>query len=705
MNALSLIPLSAALCCFAIGVVVRLSYPRTELKAIFCFHAATLVFFNMFFFILSVVDDHDLAFSLARVMRVGSLLLTPTVVCLSVALSGAQRSLPWRFVLAIDYFLASIFIFGNALDLFVSHLDQVPWGYTTVPTPYYQVLTVYTVVNAILASGLVAYQFFSARTPRVRTQSRFWMLGIVVGLVLGLTNFLPPYGVPIYPLGNLGTAAFSAIVAYAIVRHRLMDIDVVLTKGISFSLVAILFIGPLLAVAIAAQRWSFGSHDQALTTTILFLLLVCAALFPRLQSLLERRVASSLFREKQEARSSLARFAKSISRVFEEDELLRQLEEAIVSTFQLSRLSIYLWCRDLGVLKYHSPADVRGDGGAVNIDKRFIDWLSKRNETAISGEEQFIGDEGTRKVIERTFAHNAWQAVVPLVSGDCLSGVIALGEKSTREQFSTTEIDLLNDLAAHAALGFENVRLYEKLRVSQGLIDRADRLSSLGTFAAGIAHEIRNPLVSIQTFFQLAPDRVGDKEFFSSFLSLAEGEVERIRRLIDELLSFARSGTQQSEEVPVEEVVERAVTLLSPHANEKGVRVRLSLPEAKLKPVLGGEDQLMQVIVNIVLNAIQASVEGGLVDVTVTTSARIGEEWVRVEIADEGCGIPESQREAIFDPFHTTKNSGTGLGLAIAHRIVSDYGGTLTLESGSSAGTCFAIDLPTCDVSIAANEY
>src|SRR6185503_8430772 len=132
-------------------------------------------------------------------------------------------------------------------------------------------------------------------------------------------------------------------------------------------------------------------------------------------------------------------------------------------------------------------------------------------------------------------------------------------------------------LAAEASVALENARLYEELKRSQDIIRRADRSSALGTLAAGIAHEIRNPLVSIQTFFQLAPERLHDEEFFTSFLNMTANEVKRITNLINELLAFARSPSRALKPLNLNETVERVVTLLEPEARKHKLTIERQL--------------------------------------------------------------------------------------------------------------------------------
>jgi signal transduction histidine kinase len=282
---------------------------------------------------------------------------------------------------------------------------------------------------------------------------------------------------------------------------------------------------------------------------------------------------------------------------------------------------------------------------------------------------------------------------VPLTIGGKLIGFVSLGRKRDLDGFSTQDLVLLEAVAAEASIALENARLYQELKRSQDIIRRADRLSALGTLAAGIAHEVRNPLVSIQTFFQLAPERLHDEEFFTTFLSMTANEVKRISNLITELLSFARSPTRSLGAISVNEVAERVMTLLEPETRKHELTLTRAL-SADVPLVYADADQIKQVLINLVLNAIQATPPGGKIWVTSRAVQDQGSTFGRLEIRDDGRGIPEERLTDIFNPFFTTKDKGTGLGLTIAHRIVTEHGGFIRVESKEGRGSSFSVDLP-----------
>jgi signal transduction histidine kinase len=237
----------------------------------------------------------------------------------------------------------------------------------------------------------------------------------------------------------------------------------------------------------------------------------------------------------------------------------------------------------------------------------------------------------------------------------------------------------------------------KELKESQNVLRRADRLSSLGLLTAGLAHEIRNPLVAIRTFTQLLPERYNDAEFREGFQGLALKEVDRICGLVTDLLSFARPSRPNVVEENLNDVADGIARILETEAKEKGVEISRDFA-ANLPKVWIDREQMKQVFMNLILNAIQAMRQGGSIYISTRPYSKneAGEpgRFVQVEIRDTGVGIPEENLDHIFDPFFTSKDEGSGLGLSISHQIVQEHGGYVTVESKIGVGTSFFINLP-----------
>jgi signal transduction histidine kinase len=283
---------------------------------------------------------------------------------------------------------------------------------------------------------------------------------------------------------------------------------------------------------------------------------------------------------------------------------------------------------------------------------------------------------------------------IPFISKGHLIGMINLSHKFTKDIYSHEDIELLSTLANQTAIVIENARLYEDLKRSKSYIRRADRLASLGTLTAGLAHEIRNPLVAIKTLTQLLSERLDDEEFRNQFLKIASGEVDRISSLVTELLNFARPSDPKLELEDINTILDGMILLVSTEMKKKQISISKDY-SSDLPPLQIDREQIKQVFLNILINAIEATPENGKIFVKTRTFTKPGgEPYVQIEFTDTGSGIPGEHLEDIFNPFFTTKTTGSGLGLPISNQIIQDHKGYINVESQLHKGTSFFINLP-----------
>ena len=232
-------------------------------------------------------------------------------------------------------------------------------------------------------------------------------------------------------------------------------------------------------------------------------------------------------------------------------------------------------------------------------------------------------------------------------------------------------------------------RVNQELRDSLEHMKRADRLAAIGNLSAGLAHEIRNPLASIEGAAGILEGGRITEDQRLEFVSIIKKECRRLNRLLGNLLDFARPRAPQRQNLVVEPLLDSVISLVG-HAAEIG-KIRLRKDVVPAGATLNGDvEQLKQVILNLVLNAMQAMPDGG----EICLAARPGGAGLLIEVSDQGCGIPPENLDKIFNPFFTTKEQGTGLGLAVAHQIVSQHDGILQARNNPGRGMTFSILLP-----------
>ncbi len=241
----------------------------------------------------------------------------------------------------------------------------------------------------------------------------------------------------------------------------------------------------------------------------------------------------------------------------------------------------------------------------------------------------------------------------------------------------------------------------KKLKQAQEELIRTEKLASVGRLAAGVAHEVGNPLGTILGYTSLLEKGGIDPEEAKDYLKRIEKEIERINRIVRGLLDFARPSKFEISELQMNQVIENALSLLFYQKNYKNIKTVLNV-KPDLPLIKGDSSQLSQVLINVILNAVDAMPHGGVLKIE-TSEVVVGpkeDHVVRTRISDSGVGIQPGDIGKIFDPFFTTKapDKGTGLGLSISLRIVESMGGTMRVESEFGKGSTFEIDLPAIGV-------
>jgi signal transduction histidine kinase len=251
-----------------------------------------------------------------------------------------------------------------------------------------------------------------------------------------------------------------------------------------------------------------------------------------------------------------------------------------------------------------------------------------------------------------------------------------------------------DELSLAAKRAFEHKRLVADYRkMNEQRLMRSEKLASIGRLAAGIAHEINNPLTSVLTFSSLLL-RKAEVEDQKEKLEIIVKETTRCRQIVRDLLNFARQGEPKKEECSINQVIESALSLTKNQLKMSEMRIAVKKELEELPLLQLDPDQMLEVFVNIIINAIDAMPQGG--ELNFTTRLVPGGKSVEIRASDTGYGIPRENLAKVFDPFFTTKDAGkgTGLGLSVTYGIIDRHNGTIDVESEVRKGTTFIIKLP-----------
>jgi C4-dicarboxylate-specific signal transduction histidine kinase len=287
--------------------------------------------------------------------------------------------------------------------------------------------------------------------------------------------------------------------------------------------------------------------------------------------------------------------------------------------------------------------------------------------------------------------------VVPLIYQGRLTGLVLIGDKMGAKDFSLDDIEFLSILANQISVAIENARLYEaekaatqQLRAAQQQLVHTERLAALGEMSARVAHEVNNPLGIIKNYLLLVKRAAGGNIEAGNYVDIVGQEIDRIARIVRELLDFHRPEKTQSLPVDVQKVVEDVLVLMERQLEKQRIEVVRRFAR-NLPLVMGSAENIKQVVLNIIINANDAMPEGGRIDIELTRQ----DNTIMMRFSDTGPGIPPDLIPRVFEPFFTTKKEGegTGLGLAVCYGIIKRHQGSITFRNTDDGG-CFEIVLP-----------
>ena len=301
--------------------------------------------------------------------------------------------------------------------------------------------------------------------------------------------------------------------------------------------------------------------------------------------------------------------------------------------------------------------------------------------------------------ILRWFGSKAF-AAVPLVARGKSIGLIAVDNQFTERPITGEDIGFLNLLANQAALAIENSRLYANLQeINTQLLNTQDRLiqseklAALGEVVASIAHEIKNPLVSIGGFARRLERNLRDNSTEKKYMRIVLKEVNRLENVLNQTLVYSKDIPLPSSPQDINRIIEDCLFILEGELKDRRIAVSKDL-EPHLPMLPSDPQQMKQIFLNLFVNAMQAMGSDGRLSVKTLVDRGKDGSALQIEVADSGGGIPQESLENIFNPFFTTKQDGTGLGLAITHKIITRYGGKIDVINSPGSGATFVIRFP-----------
>jgi signal transduction histidine kinase len=567
---------------------------------------------------------------------------------------------------------------------------------------------VFLYVFGLITAGLWSLLLRGGRSPSraVQRRVRFLVLIGALAAAFSLADFLWFIGAPLPPVGAVLSIVFLFVLAESMTRERLVDLydilgQLVVSTALAFSLAGMFYVFVVL----------FGGFDTMYLGAILASIVILV-LFEPLRAKAEEYIHKVFFRERVDLERAVAKARAQLLHVLQVAEMQQVVLSALEGSRRATGAALYLRHPagadfELGS-SFGPPAPALIDEAAA---RPLLERLSSGSSVVLdrvqfeAGERRREGLTREAEADERLLA--AAELLGPFRDGVCLAihgegqallGMLVVVDDRARDAFSHDEVALLEALAVHIGVVIENSQQYRRMQ-------ERDRLAALGQMAAGLAHEVKNPLGAIKGAAQLLSEPFGGAHMTASerdFVGIILEEVDRLDRVVGSVLDYARPSKGNPGAVDLNAVVRRTLQVVATGPGD-GCAFTTELG-AGLPLVRADAEQLRQVLMNLIMNAIQAVDGKGRIEVvtrdrSARTSGELADqgskaEWVEVSVSDDGPGITPQVKKNLFVPFFTTKDKGTGLGLAISERMVAEMGGRIEVASRAGAGSTFTVVLP-----------
>ena len=557
------------------------------------------------------------------------------------------------------------------------------------------------------------YMQYRATTKKVeRKRIGYLALGGFVATTLTLTDVLPRFDIEWPAVGNVLGILYLYFLSQTLFRYRLIDINELLGKMAVLGTLVVL----LWAVYGFLLYWIGAGQKGLYLLNALVASFVILILFEPVRSWLENTINRWLLRQRTELRGRLESVRRELPGVVDVPDMVQRITTALEESRRVTDASVYLLDADgagfdrAGFIGQPPPERLDANAERALLDRVRNGYLDREQLQRDLGESMSAIDVETKRppliALNNRIDELHAGVIFPLLGsaeteqGPWLLGVFCVRDDRTEMAFDADDLDTFRQLAIGAARVIESSQAYERVK-------ERDRLAALGEMAAGLAHEIRNPLGAIKGAAQLlitadtAAARSAAAVESAELLEIIVEEANRLNNVVTRFLDYARSerpGREGAGKVDLNAILRKTEQLLRQEI-AKSIELRVRLDDM-LPQIAGDPESLMQVFLNLGQNALQAMPDGGTLEILTTRRrrSRLGYgQFAEVRFRDTGIGIPRDKLKKLFIPFYTTKQRGTGLGLAISHRIVNQHGGTIEVRSTLGQGSTFSVFLPAAE--------
>ncbi len=691
-----------ALSSITLALLIYSKRPDSGLSRSFSLFCLFVALWSVPYFFWQLAGTEEQALLLCRLLMAGAALIPVSLhyfVC-ELTRYDHRKLVRYGYIVSAFFSVASLFTPYVVADV----TEKLVFPFWPVPGwLFYPFMVNFLFYSVISFVSLIRYYWTTE--PRKKKEIQYVVYGLVLCYSGGLTNFFLWFDIAVPPFGNGLVAVYVAAVGYSIMKFRLMEVDLILLKGVCYACF-ILAVALVISTAIYFFGYPGGEDPERrglqMATSFLISVLIVSVLFwvlPSFKHFVERFVEGSLLRDRFGYRSELKEFTRRLGELPNETNIFSEVVGFIARNMRIDRIAFFykgalestFTCRAQSGYKVEDT-----DRISFDVEHPLPALLSEKRTFLLGGEiRDELGARGSSASAAKLESKLSLGAVIPVSHHNHLLGFLVLGGGRGNRNYSDVDLSLLESLCIQVALVFVARDLERRA-------NQADRLISLGTFAASMAHEIRNPLVSIQTFVSLMGEQKENPGFHEKMHPVMERDVNRIATIVENIGCLSENGTGGFTKIDLGEVLDTSMEISRKEVQSQGIAMKVQKPAATV--VTGNYNQLVQVFLNLIQNAADALENTPEPTIEIRAHRRkLGGEKIAavVEVIDNGPGIDPAVLSRIFEPFISTKDTGDqkdrrgmGLGLSIVKRIVDSHHGEVQVSTSRERGTRFRITLP-----------
>ncbi len=650
-----------------------------------------------------------------RVANLGGFLNGVILLNLVCVLGGLKK----RFLLIFGYVIAVIFqIFAFTAQTEVN-LQYLFNSFYYPATSYYGIKFL-SINFPIIAEIFLFYVFYALcllfniyrRSQGVDKVRNGWFLfGLTMGYSGAVCVLLPIVGIKLYPYWNFTAPIYFIISTYAIFRHQMLNLEVIIKKSLVFaglfaSLFGILILPTLFINEFIFRGASFGGKMIGFAISGIIIILT----MHRIETFLINVTDKYLFQKKYDYKELLKTFTAEVLTVLELDRLVDLTVDKISDIIKLSSAAVLLFDNEQQRFEVVASRNVKDPEVKLIRPDSIVTFMKETHGYLLVKDlkaKKISVPESIQEIIDKLNA----ELIIPMVTHDEVRGILSLGKKKSDEDYTQDDLDILLPLAKTLAIAISNAKLFVELGQTQAEAAQSEKMAVIGTLSAGINHEICNPLGiargQCEAFLLNVKDGLYKTKTPEELLVKAKDimakvihETDRATAITKKLSQFAKPSRGDFEMVNVAKEIDDVLGLVGYELKLEKIEIEKRISKT-LPDIFVDRKQFQEILFNLIRNAGQAIGEKGKVIIT----SREERSKILIDIQDSGSGIPQDKIKQLFNPFFTTKDpgKGTGLGLFIVRQVVEKNGGRIYLKDTKvGEGTTFTLEFPVADRSEAA---